>query len=89
MSYHQARRAGSFFPAELDSALLGLALDVQNEVTEEIFRRQQFGKDPNVNRNIMIKAFVSSARLCVDGRSNCLFSIRNLCFFCIIYCRNW
>jgi neurofibromin 1 len=60
-------RAGSLFPAESDSALLSFALDVQNEVTEEIFRRQQFGEDPSVDRDIMIKAFVSSARLGVDS----------------------
>ncbi|RPA92835.1 hypothetical protein L873DRAFT_1708250 [Choiromyces venosus 120613-1] len=60
-------RAGSLFPAESESALLGFALDVQNEVTEEIFRRQQFGEDLSVDTDIMIKAFVSSAKLGVDS----------------------
>ena len=59
-------RAGSLFPAVSDSALLSFALDVQNDVTEEIFRRQQFD-DLSVDRDIMIKAFVSSARLSVES----------------------
>jgi neurofibromin 1 len=60
-------RAGSLFPALSDSALLSFALDVQNDVTEEIFRRQQLGDDLSVDRDIMIKAFVSSARLNVES----------------------
>lgn len=78
-------RAGSLFPAESESALLSFALDVQNEVTDEIFKRQQwisgmvagsgangsgngvFGDGEGVDRDVMIKAFVSSARLSVES----------------------
>lgn len=77
-------RAGSLFPAESESALLSFALDVQNEVTDEIFKRQQwvsgmvsgnsvngngssFGETEGVDRDVMIKAFVSSARLSVES----------------------
>lgn len=69
-------RAGSLFPAESESALLSFALDVQNEVTDEIFKRQGWGaggsgasvfEGEGVDRDVMIKAFVSSARLSVDS----------------------
>lgn len=85
-------RAGALFPAESESALLSFALDVQNDITDEIFKRQGWGgaamsvlngtngkdggkdeaggreKDGDaVDRDIMIKAFVSSARLNVES----------------------
>lgn len=87
-------RAGSLFPAESESALLSFALDVQNDVTDEIFKRQQWvtgmireysgvnsgsghskddkdrgsgSEEGGVGGDIMIKAFVSSARLNVES----------------------
>lgn len=64
-------RAGSLFPADSDSALLSFALDIQNDMREEIFKKhlynQPAGEDVGMDRDVLIKAFVSLARLSVDS----------------------
>lgn len=63
-------QAASHFPPDSDSALLSFALDVQNEMREEIFKRQLFAPgeyEPAVERDVMVKAFVSLCRLSMDS----------------------
>ncbi|KAL7276775.1 Ras GTPase activating protein ira2 [Rhizina undulata] len=63
-------RAGSLFPTESESALLSVALDIQNDMREEIFKRNAHNQnmdDNGMDRDIMIKAFVSLARLSVES----------------------
>ncbi|KAA8914567.1 hypothetical protein FN846DRAFT_896963 [Sphaerosporella brunnea] len=63
-------RAGSLFTNDSDSALLSFALDMQNDLREEIFRKPTPGvptPEDGVDRDVLIKAFVSLARLSVDS----------------------
>jgi neurofibromin 1 len=62
-------RAGSLFPADSDSALLGFAQDIQNDMSAEIFKRHSHGTamEDAMDRDVLIKAFVSLARLSVDS----------------------
>lgn len=63
-------QAASHFPSDSDSALLSFALEVQNEMREEIFKRQLFAPgeyEPAVERDVMVKAFVSLCRLNMDN----------------------
>lgn len=63
-------RAGSLFTSDSDSALLSFALDIQNDMREEIFKKHTLGVpalDEAVDRDVLIKAFVSLARLSVDS----------------------
>lgn len=63
-------RAGSLFPPDSDSALLGFALDIQNDMREEIFKKTPHVvalPDESMDRDVLIKAFVSLARLSVDS----------------------
>ena len=63
-------RAGSLFPPDSDSALLGFALDIQNDMREEIFKKTPHmvaSPDESMDRDVLIKAFVSLARLSVDS----------------------
>lgn len=62
-------QAASYFPPDSDSALLSFALDVQNEMREEIFRKQVPGpamEESMVDRELMTKAFVSLCHLSLD-----------------------
>ncbi|KAF3935966.1 Neurofibromin [Dactylella cylindrospora] len=58
-------RAASYFNADSESAVLSFALDVQNEMKEEIFKRK-FDEDTALDRDIMVKAFVSLCHLSKD-----------------------
>lgn len=63
-------QAASYFPPDSDSALLSFALDVQNEMREEIFRKPIPGsamEDSMVDRELMTKAFVSLCHLSIDS----------------------
>ncbi|KAF8455245.1 hypothetical protein BDZ91DRAFT_746797 [Kalaharituber pfeilii] len=63
-------QAASYFAADSDSALLSFALDVQNEMREEIFRKQSLGsalEESMVDRELMTKAFVSLCHLSIDS----------------------
>jgi neurofibromin 1 len=63
-------RAGSLFTNDSDSALLSFALDMQNDMGEEIFKKSPLGApaaEDVVDRDVLIKAFVSLARLSVDS----------------------
>ena len=61
-------RAGSLFPTDSDSALLGFAQDIQNDMSAEIFKRHSHGAmEDAMDRDVLIKAFVSLARLSVDS----------------------
>jgi neurofibromin 1 len=63
-------RAGSLFANDSDSALLSFALDMQNDMREEIFKKPSSGVpavEDSVERDVLIKAFVSLARLSVDS----------------------
>lgn len=64
-------RAGSLFPADSDSALLSFALDIQNDMREEIFKKHLYnlpsGEDFGMDSDLLIKAFVSLARLSIDS----------------------
>lgn len=63
-------RAGSLFPPDSDNALLSFALDIQNDMREEIFKKTPHimaSPDESMDRDVLIKAFVSLARLSVDS----------------------
>jgi neurofibromin 1 len=63
-------RAGSLFTNDSDSALLSFALDMQNDMREEIFKKPSPGvpmAEDAIERDVLIKAFVSLARLSVDS----------------------
>ena len=63
-------QAASYFPPDSDSALLSFALDVQNEMREEIFKKQLPGpsiEESMVDRELMTKAFVSLCHLSIDS----------------------
>ncbi|KAI5797697.1 hypothetical protein EDC01DRAFT_36289 [Geopyxis carbonaria] len=62
-------RAGSLFDQNSDSALLSFALDIQNDMREEIFKKPftVSGDEGGMDRDVLIKAFVSLARLSVDS----------------------
>jgi len=58
-------RAASHFAMDSDSAVLSFALDVQNEMREEIFKRHH-QEETMIDRDVMIKAFVSLCHLSKD-----------------------
>ncbi|KAF3210891.1 Ras GTPase activating protein ira2 [Orbilia oligospora] len=58
-------RAASYFDNNPEIAILSFALDVQNEMKEEIFKRK-FDEDTALDRDIMVKAFVSLCHLSKD-----------------------
>jgi neurofibromin 1 len=63
-------RAGSLFAGDSDNALLSFALDIQNDMREEIFKKPPHSisaPDESMDRDVLIKAFVSLARLSVDS----------------------
>lgn len=63
-------QAASYFPPDSDSALLSFALDVQNEMREEIFKKQLPSpsmEESMVDRELMTKAFVSLCHLSIDS----------------------
>ena len=63
-------QAASYFSADSDSALLSFALDVQNEMREEIFKKQVPGpqvEESMVDRELMTKAFVSLCHISIDS----------------------
>ncbi|EWC46134.1 hypothetical protein DRE_04708 [Drechslerella stenobrocha 248] len=55
-------RAASYFDTHSEIAILSFALDVQNEMKEEIFKRK-FDEDTALDKDIMVKAFVSLCHL--------------------------
>ncbi|KAK6355415.1 Ras GTPase activating protein ira2 [Orbilia brochopaga] len=55
-------RAASYFDTHSEIAILSFALDVQNEMKEEIFKRK-FEEDTALDKDIMVKAFVSLCHL--------------------------
>lgn len=63
-------RAGSLFAGESDNALLSFALDIQNDMREEIFKKPPHNMpapEEVMDRDVLIKAFVSLARLSVES----------------------
>ncbi|KAF3925492.1 Neurofibromin [Arthrobotrys entomopaga] len=58
-------RAASYFDTNSEIAILSFALDVQNDMKEEIFKRK-FDEDTALDRDIMVKAFVSLCHLSKD-----------------------
>lgn len=62
-------QAASYFPADSESALLSFALDVQNEMREEIFKKQMpgsSGEESMIDRELRTKAFVTLCHLSLD-----------------------
>lgn len=65
-------QAASYFPADSDSALLSFALDIQNEMREEIFKRPSVsaGEEYIIDKDVMAKAFVCLCHLSIESVIN-------------------
>ncbi|KAJ5053875.1 uncharacterized protein L3040_000165 [Drepanopeziza brunnea f. sp. 'multigermtubi'] len=70
-------RVARHFPLDSDAAIVSYALDVQEEVREAVFRRQNPGMDvANIDNALMTAAFVSLTHLNFDS---CVEHLTPLC----------